>query len=293
MHNRINWDDLRYVLAVTAAGSVSGAARALQVNHATVLRRIASFETAHNIEIFDKSARGYAILDDRLKVIEAVREVETAIKAVHQVIEGTQAPLRGIVRVTSTDTFCNIVLPPMLARLQALVGELRVELLSTNAHLDMSRLHADITVRPARTLPDELEGEVAASLAFDVYAVPECDSDSWLGLSGTLSRSVVADWFADRVHDRSVRGAADSFLTLRELAISGLGQAILPCVLGDGDARLERRRAVMPPLAVDIWVASHRDLAQVPRISAVRRLLVTALNGDRHRLAGQGATRAS
>ena len=43
MH-KLNWDDLRYVLAVADTGSVNAAAKVLGVNHATVLRRIASFE---------------------------------------------------------------------------------------------------------------------------------------------------------------------------------------------------------------------------------------------------------
>ncbi|MCB2152823.1 MAG: LysR family transcriptional regulator, partial [Rhodobacteraceae bacterium] len=58
---RDNWDDLRFVLAVAEEGSVSGAARRLGVNHATVLRRIAAFEEATGVEIFDKTARGYAV----------------------------------------------------------------------------------------------------------------------------------------------------------------------------------------------------------------------------------------
>ncbi len=56
-----NWDDLRYVLAVAETGSVSGAARRLGVNHATVLRHVAAYEARHGIELFDKSARGYAV----------------------------------------------------------------------------------------------------------------------------------------------------------------------------------------------------------------------------------------
>ena len=46
MHSE-NWDDLRFVLAVAETGTVSGAARLLGVNHATVLRRVAAFETRH------------------------------------------------------------------------------------------------------------------------------------------------------------------------------------------------------------------------------------------------------
>ena len=43
MHSS-NWDNLRYVLTVAEHGSLSAAARALGVNHATVLRRVSAFE---------------------------------------------------------------------------------------------------------------------------------------------------------------------------------------------------------------------------------------------------------
>ena len=43
---KLDWDDLRFFLAVAAAGSLSAAARELGVNTTTVLRRIASLEEA-------------------------------------------------------------------------------------------------------------------------------------------------------------------------------------------------------------------------------------------------------
>ena len=279
MHSKENWDDLRYVLAVAEHGSVSAAARVLGVNHATVLRRIAAFEDRQGVELFEKSARGYAIPHDRVRVIDAAREVENAMLAVDRIIKGARAPLRGVVRVTSTDTFCTAILPDMIAGWQGQQRELRIE-------LDLSRLHADVAVRPTQHLADDLTGELAARLAFDVYAGPGCAPGKWLGLSGSLVRSVVAGWLADRPGGQIV-GAADSFVTLREMAAAGMAQAILPCVLGDADPRLQRRAGIMPDIGVDIWVASHADLADVPRIRAVRKLLVSGLGEIAHRLEGR------
>jgi DNA-binding transcriptional LysR family regulator len=282
-----NWDDLRYVLAVAESGSVSGAARALGVNHATVLRHVAEFEARHRVQLFDKSGRGYEILPENLRLIDAAREVETAVLAVGRLIEGAQAPLRGVVRVTSTDTFCTLVLPPALARLGPRIGELRLEVLSTNAHLDLGRLHADVTVRPTDRLPDELTGTVAARLGFGHYAADGLAADApWLGLSGPLGRSKPAAWMAVEVAADRVVGGADSFLTLAAMVAAGLGQAILPNVVGEGDARLQRRHGRFPPMAVDLWVAGHADLTEVPRLRAARALLADALAQDAPRLLG-------
>lgn len=286
MH-RDNWDDLRYVLAVAETGSVSGAARGLGVNHSTVLRHVASFEARHGVELFEKSARGYAIIPENLRLIEAAREVEVAVQAIGRMIEGAQAPLTGVVRVTSTDTFCTRVLPQAMARMQARAGDLTLEILSTNAHLDLARLHADVTVRPADKLPDDLTGTIAAELAFGHYRRRGASEPGpWLGLSGALARSRPAVWMAGALSGDAPRGGADSFLTLAEMVAAGLGQAILPCILGGEDPRLERCRGVVPDLAVPVWVASHSDLRDVPRLRAARALLVEAIAEDAGRLAG-------
>lgn len=283
MH-RSNWDDLRYVLAVAENGSVSAAARVLGVNHATVLRRVAAFESRHGGVIFDKTARGYSIAPDRLRVIDAAREVEAAVMAVQRMIEGVQAPLQGVVRVTSTDTFCHSLLPGILPELRQDAAGLQVDLLCSNSHLDLSRLHADVTVRPANTLPDELSGSVAARLGFAVYGTDN-GATGWLRMSGALARSAPAQWLAGQKVD--IAGAADSFLTLREMAAAGMGCSVLPCILGDRDPRLVRRHGAMPEITVDIWVASHADLADVPRIAAVRDHLTAALARQSAALLGQ------
>ena len=98
MHSHENWDDLRFILAVAETGSVSAAARKLGVNHATVLRRVSAYEERQGIDIFDKTSRGYRVIEDRLRVITAAREVENAIQAVDRAVQGTQAPLQGKVK---------------------------------------------------------------------------------------------------------------------------------------------------------------------------------------------------
>jgi DNA-binding transcriptional LysR family regulator len=288
MHNanaRENWDDLRYVLAVAETGSVSAAARRLGVNHATVLRRISAFEERQGSAIFERTPQGYQIPSDRLRVIEAAREVENAIATVDRLIHGAEAQLSGVIRITSTDTFCQTILPAVIAKIVSTSPGLRVELSSTNAHLDLSRLHADISVRPTLRLDQDLIGEMAGQLGFAAYAVTE-DTQQWLGLGGVLARSVAAAWLTDHVPPDQVVSGADSFVVLREMAAAGLGRAILPCCLGNQDLRLTRLRDVMPPVSVPIWVASHADLVDAPRLRTVRARLTEALLAQTDVLSG-------
>ncbi len=286
MHSE-NWDDLRFVLAVAESGSVSAAARVLGVNHATVLRRIAAFEANHNAVIFDRTQQGYAVPPDKLRIIEAAREAALAIDTVGRMIRGNGARLSGTVRITSTDTFCLTILPPILAQIQAGSDGLRVELLCNNAHLDLARLNADISVRPAPKLPDDLRGAAAAVLGFAAYAAAAAGGPQvWLGLRGTLTRSPAAQWMEQTLSPDAIAGGSDSFVVLREMVAGQMGRAILPCCLGDADPRLQRLPDV-PPLSVPIWVASHADLSDAPRLRTLRLQLVQALRQRAPLLAGQ------
>jgi DNA-binding transcriptional LysR family regulator len=283
---RENWDDLRFVLAVAEEGSVNAAARRLGVNHATVLRRVAAYEDATGVTIFDKTARGYIVSGAQQRVIEAAREVDRAVQSVARTLQGVRAPLTGDVRVTSTDTFCQYVLPPVVSELRLASPELRIELLCTNTHLDLARTHADITVRPTDKLADDLVGEVGAELGFGLFRRKGSSSTDWLGICGPLSRSLIGSWMAAELKPARIVACADSFLVLREMASAGQGMAPMPSFLGQEDGRLEEVRGIMPDISVDIWVASHADLADVPRIAETRRALVTALDGMAPRLRG-------
>lgn len=272
------WDDLRFVLAVAETGTVSAAARQLGVNHATVLRRVAAFEKAHGGVVFDRGPTGYAVRPDKVQVIEAARGAADAIRAVEALMQGAGSGAQGLVRVTSVDSLCQTVL----------AGLTGVQLLSSNAWLDLARLQADIAVRPAEALPADLEGESPVTLGFAIYGAVGLDEDAaWLTLTGPLARSRPARWMRDTLGDVRVAASSDSFLVLREMVRSGSGISILPCLLGDDTPGLERRDLGMPPMDTPIWVGAHRDVAESPRIRRMVRRISGRLEAEAARISGR------
>jgi DNA-binding transcriptional LysR family regulator len=283
MHNE-NWDDLRFVLAVAETGSVLQAARHLGVNHATVLRRVAAFEERHETILFERTSQGYQLLVDRAHIIRAAHAAEVAMQEVHRLANGGRLTLHGTVRLTSTDTLCGVILPRFVATLQAKEQNLAITLLSSNTYLDFSREQASIAVRPSVQLPQDMVGEVATELGLAAYA-SDSEQKSWLGLSGPLSRSVAGKWMDENIPADQLAIAADSFLTLQSMAALGHGIAILPCFVGDSDARLVRRPDIMPVLSVPIWVAHHVDAVETQQMRAVKRCLLQFL-AEQRELAG-------
>ncbi|WIV52135.1 LysR family transcriptional regulator [Marivivens sp. LCG002] len=272
-----NWDDLRFVLAVADEGSVSGAARVLGVNHATVIRRIAAFEERHGSEIFERTPLGYQIPQSRQMVISAIREVFGAIEAVERTLAGADAQVSGVIRLTSTDSLAVTVLPEVIAGLVAQSPGLGFELHSSNAHLDLSRLHADITIRPALRLSDELIGTRAGTLWVSVYAPKGWPDAPQLSLRGNLARTQSGEWNETLIKENEQANGSDSFVVLREMVAQRLGRAVLPDVLGQNDPRLEKIDLAPPHTEIPLWVASHADFGDSPRLRKVREMLAAAL----------------
>lgn len=282
---QINWDDLRFVLAVAEQGSVSAASRLLGVNHATVLRRIAGFETRHGLTIFEKTATGYRVSPDRLALIEALRETNVSVAQVERLIEAVRPNISTGIRITSTDAFCQFVLAPVIATLSCELA-MPISIMAGNAHLDFARLQADITVRPALRLPDELSGVQAAAFRFGVYAARD-GADTWLGLEGAVARSAAGDWLRRRHGVTDPVLSSDSFLMLAAIAAEGRGRAVLPAFVGDvwpGLTRLELLTDLEP---TPVWVASHVDLAASGRLKRVRARIAAELSAVGPRMMGE------
>ncbi|MBR9863912.1 MAG: LysR family transcriptional regulator [Rhodobacteraceae bacterium] len=286
-----NWDDYRFILAVAEHGSLNAAARALGVNHATVLRRVSGFQERHDIQIFDRARKGYRLRADQSGLIEALKDLRGAMDAADRAVSGQGAGVRGTVRITSTDSLCTTILPDMIAGLQRMHPELKLDLLASNQPLNFEQLDAEVTVRPTDRLPDGLVGVEVARLGFGVYVHKDLQFDAdcppWLAMSGPLLRAKAGEWQRSNIDDSLVVGAADSFITLRGLCAAGLGLALLPCFLAQQVPELKRLSGYFERMDTGIWIANHKDLDAVPRIVACRAYLEERIAGQGALLAGQ------
>lgn len=271
---QIRWDDVTVMLAVDEHGSVSAAARALQVNHATILRRIADFETRTGVRMFNKTTRGYRVSPDRRDMLDAMREASDALGIVQQLVSRARPELSGGLRITTTDSLAQFVLPTVLPDLIEGSGS-PVELMVDNAHVDFARMQAHLTVRPALRLPPELTGFQCGHIRFAVYAVASGETLPWLGLSGPLARTTAAGWLRDTAPGFAAFG--DSFLALAAMASAGIGRTVLPDYVGDAHPALCRlaRPADLNP--VPVWVGAHVDFGRSQRIRRAGQRLAERL----------------
>jgi len=296
MSERAKWDDLRFILAVADAGSVNAAAPKLEVNHATILRRIASFEATHGMSVFEKNATGYRVSPNCLQIIEAIRGVDKSVDALDRIIAGKTPRLNGVVKLTSTDSLSHVILPGILREFQIKYPDLIIELNSTNSRLNLAKLDAEVTVRPAQTLPPELTGVNVGTMTFRAYATKEylaghasrdLSEHRWLGVTDVLSRSPAGDWLQE-VSPEHIVFKTDSFLTLANVAETGMGVAILPSFLGIQSQKLLPVPMFPKKLGTPVWVASHVDLTTSENVAVCIEFLTAQVRAaflrtkDRH-----------
>ncbi|CAN0606090.1 unnamed protein product, partial [Ectocarpus sp. 12 AP-2014] len=172
----------------------------------------------------------------------------------------------------------QFLLPEVLKTLRTEAPQLEIELLSNNSHLNFARMEADLFVRPAMTLPDDMIAESAAQLTFRAFGT-SAKLAKWFALRGPLAKSAASHWLCSNVPKEALVSGTDSFVVLSQMARSGTGIAILPSFIGDSIPELMHLPDLMPDINVPIWVGTHQDLRDSPRIQAVRKCVIAHLAG--------------
>ena len=274
MH-RLDWSDLQFVLAVAETGSMAGASRRLNVHHATVLRRIGSLEKQLGIRLFERSASGYQLTAESTHVLSTVRDINERIEGLQRAILTQDDAITGSLRLTTTDSLSAGVVHELAWTFCRKYPSIHLELLSRNDHLDFARLEADLTIRPAPSLPDELSGTRVCDMGLKVYGhrdylrqldYSDPSSIKWLGLSPPLSSASFGQWVQQNVSDHQIAMTADTFVSLLPGVKAGIGVSVLPCLLADHEPELEPFPLVKESFSVGVWVATHRDLVNSPKI---------------------------
>jgi DNA-binding transcriptional LysR family regulator len=292
----MNWDDLRFVLALSRAGSLARAARDLRVDHTTVGRRIEAVEADLGVRLFTRTTTGYVLTAEAEGLLPDLAHVEEAVLALERGAHAQHDSLDGTVRVTSGETFGVCYLAPRLLAFGRRHPGLTVELVTGSAILDLARREADIAVRFFRSPHESLVVRRVAEHAHALYASAEylaqrpVPDAAELGQHPILTTMpgpgvVEAAWV-----ERITAGARPAFVTnltiaLVEAARSGAGIAVLPRYLGDREPTL--RRLPMPDEPREpIWITVHRDLARTRRVRVVLDFLSECLEQDRGLLLG-------
>lgn len=283
----ISWDDARLFLAVADAGSVSGAAKALQTTQPTVSRRLAALEDALGFALVARTAHGTALTAQGERLVEPARKMAEWAAELSRAAESRNSKPSGTVRVTAPPGVAFDFLVPFAFHLKKQAPELSLQVLSSIDYLDLQRGEADLALRLRAPTPDlALLGSFADTIGIYASAnyvarlpqTPRFADLDFIAWAPPLDRLSPNPELAALIPGFKPAFAADDFLVQLRACEAGLG-----CMfLGNARHRWSRLRLTrvpidvpLPPTAMHL-VSAKRGL-DIPRVRAVADLLVAEL----------------
>jgi DNA-binding transcriptional LysR family regulator len=286
----VRWDHVQFFIAVAEGGSVGAAARALGVNHSTVLRHIAGLEATLGVRLFDRLQGGYALTDAGRTYARSLAGVGDVIDAAERGLQGADLELRGVVRLTAPDTLLHGLLLPHLAAFRALHPAIRLELVLDNDYLSLSQREADIAVRGAERPPEHLAGRPVGTVRSGLYAArsylrtlgkaPSPANWRWVVPDASLAHLASARWIAQHVDEARIALRVNSLLALADAVRQGMGVGWLLEPLAAGHRTLVRLQDPLAAMDTPLWVLVHPSLKRVSRVATLFRFLGDRLQGD-------------
>ncbi|MDX1562603.1 MAG: LysR family transcriptional regulator [Gammaproteobacteria bacterium] len=292
----MDWDELKTVMAIARAGSLSGAARTLGVTHSTVFRRLGAIEKELGVRLFERLPTGYTMTAAGETMLESANRVDDEIAALERALTGQDTRLEGSLRIATTDTLALKFLGPMLADFGARYPGITLELALDNAFFNLSKREADVAIRPSANPPEILVGRHVGDIASAIYASKsyrkknrsrDLGKHRWLLPDASLGHLASVQWVAREFPGAETALLSNSLLGLHAAARSGLGIAPLPCFVGDSDDALVRMSGPVAELATPLWLLTHPDLRRTGRVHAFMEFMFEAIAADRRLLAGR------
>ena len=271
----IDWDDVRFFLAIARGGSVRAAAERLGVNHATVLRRVAQLERRLGTQLFDRLPSGYRVTGAGEDVLGLAEQMEASSHQLEARILGRDQGISGLLRVTMAPTIATHLLMPDLAEFARLNPEVEMSVLSQDEPVNLTNREADVAIRVVydrNTLPPNLHGLRGPELFGGVYIsrellaawrTGEVERVRWIvkGNIGLPDWALQGDVPAAEVPFRTTNADAQ-IVAVRQ----GLGMTMLPCFVGDTDPLLARVPGSELRMHGTLWLLTQGETRKTKRV---------------------------
>lgn len=277
-----DWNDLRYFLAVARAGTISGAGKLTNSDHATVSRRITALESSLGAQLFVRNARGYTLTRLGENLVATATNVEVAAADIDEVLKGNTQALTGTIRVTTLEGIGNSFLAPRLGRFSKLHQNLCLELLTIQQVVAISRRDTDIIVTLNPPNSQRFIQQKLTDYKLFIYGSPSylkahppiaCVEDlkhhHFAGYIDELVFTRELDYLSELKSGLKARLQYSSLQGQMEAAIAGYGLCVLPAFIAkDRDGLIP----VLPDLLSltrTYWMVVHMDMASSTSVKSV------------------------
>jgi molybdate transport repressor ModE-like protein len=288
----MNWDDIRLFLAVARTGSISGAARQLEVQHSTVSRRMRQLESKLAARLVERKSSGYELTSAGEKLKQAALRMENEVIGIDDALLGKDIKLVGSLRVTAINNMASTVLMPMFAEFSKQNPQVELHIMVSNIDVSLPQREADIAIRLTNSPTPTLIGKRMVTVASTIYGSREYlkqhrqtgGAPKWIGVNCCAFHK---SWTRQHCQQPTFDFFSDDTLLTLSAIREGLGVSFLPCFMGDSDPLLERYCDPDPEHDLGLWLLFHPDLKHTARVLAFRNFMIESVHHKRELFKGK------
>lgn len=283
------WDEIRTAYQVARLGTVSGAAEALGVHHATVIRHIDALEGRLGVKLFQRHARGYSATEAGQDLLQVASATAEQFDQLEGRLHGHSAKVTGELAITSIEVLSPL-LTPVLARFQAEHPELKIRFLTDTRLFRLEYGEAHVAIRAGRPSADpdnvvqRLFTQQIALYGTRAYVEkhgligPDLDLEGhvFVGSTDETPRAAFLTWINEAVPAEQVVFRTSEILTGFDAVRAGIGAGFLPVWLAEKDPDLVLLSPHLDRWDTPIWVVTHVDLHRTAKVQSVTAALKAA-----------------
>lgn len=290
-----DWDLLQSFLAVARSGKLTLAARRLQVNHATLSRRLKALEDSLGAKLFERRISGYTLTPHGERLLRRAEEVESSMLTIQSDLKDVSTRVSGTVRIAAPDGFGTAFLAPRLGLLAAAHPDLEIQLVIMPRSFSLSNREADIAIGLSRPERGRLHARKLTDYELGVYAARACGelwqdirrpedlaSRMFIGYIDDLIFAPELDYVSAVAPGVQPRIKSSNLIAQHQATRSGTGLCVLPCFLAQDDPELVRVLPEAVRLFRTFWMIVHSDLHDLARIKVTGNFIAEQLRLAEH-----------
>ncbi|WP_293931529.1 LysR family transcriptional regulator [Iodobacter sp.] len=290
----LDWNDLKYFLAVAREGGLSAAALKLGGSASTVSRHISALENRLGVKLFLRQQTGYLLTDQGTSILMRVTEVENAMLTVERNGDQLQSvdEVSGLIRLAAAESLASYLIMPHMPEFLALYPKMQVELLVGALPANLARREADVALRYGDSIVVDNNQDYITHFVGYVHFAPYCqkslladlsaEQDPWktlpiIELSDCWAYLPMVKWLKQITQNRAPLIKGNTLHTQYVAVRCGLGITLLPEYVGDIDDMLVKLDAPSVVPSRELWLVYHRDLKASQRVLAMKDFLIKLL----------------
>lgn len=239
-----------------------------------------------------RHATGYRLTEFGNELLPLAIRVEEAVASLERhLIASNDAPT-GLVRVTCSESIgYRLMQSPLLDKFHKLHPGLRVEMIMSDHFLDIGKGEADVAIRAGVPNEETLVGRKIADVPWALYCsrsylerhgrverIEDINGHSVIEFDGDIRDHHAAQWLRSVAPRATIAARSNTVPGLMMTVKSGAGLAPLPMPLARREVDLVCVYGPVPGLYSQIYLLTHPDLRNMPRIRAFFDFIVSELD---------------